>query len=662
VRALLALIATGFVPGWLLSGVTHPRADSLHTLERVVVAIVLSVAATALGGMLLARLDLLAPGPIAAWTALSALGAGAWAWSRHCEWRAIAARARSDGVSLPGLASLVLIVGYGVAFAVRQQIDPWSSPQPAWNYLGDVFAMLDSGGLPTHTLDYGETFAFEANKLTWYLALSHWIALAGLRDAPWSIVHWQVPLVAAAFAASVVVFARTLTTRPLPALVGAAAVLMLPRMISKFAGLRGESAAFIALFALLWAVARIARGDRAAVALASVSAALLATTHLVPAAVAALACTALATTRLGLHGREAVPGVLRSLVAAAIAAVVVACAWWVAPQSPLTEQSGIAQPGQFEAFRGYDPAQAYLHLVFRGELDATVEPLRDPESTFLYFHPTYLLRELVERSALPHPLWPLAQWGWLLPLGLAAWAFAWRRKERPGHEWIGALPVVFGGLFALGLLFSYRYHTYLPAQHPMRREFPYLAVFYSLALAPITEALYDVMLRRSSAQLARAATAAFVAAMLLPIAHAGFTRWRDIPGMARTNADGRAALAWLRDHSEPEARLLMDGSAVGLLGAHTGRACISEGRAPYFQPANLRIALDSLADSRRFFRLRAEPSADEFLRDRRIDYVVTGSSALGSRPFAAEPLRLDPRRHPIAARFGEVEIHRITRE
>ena len=574
----------------------------------------------------------------------------------RCDWRALAAEFHATLRSPFELAPIALAaLTFGVLF-VRQQLDPLSSPHSSWNYIADVFAMFEAHGLPASTLHYGVPMDFETNKLAWYGWLGQWFAVAGTIGDPRSAIVWVAPATAGAAALALGCLARMLTTSARISALATGLALCMPRLIGKLAGLRGEAAGIALLFALLWAVHRSLRErGQAFPLLAATAAACLAMVHLVPAAVAILYGATLVPVWFAFRGTQAGPGLARAAGAALLAVAAVTVVWLAVPSSPLSSQSAISQPAELEPYKGRDPSHAFLQLVTSGEIGRTTAPYLAPEPRSFLYSPGFIGEELVARTALPHPFWPERSIPALIVISLLAGALGMARRREPGSDLLVQLPLITLALYGLGLYFSWRYSTYLPARHPFRREFMYLGIFHALAAGVALDALRSWLYARFEGRRAAVWTAVGIAAVAVPVAIGGASELKEPRALGRSTASGERTIEWLCANARSDAPLLFDGSTVGLFAAHCRLSAVGEGRAAYFQPLNLRTALEALEGARRFFRIQDRA----FLREHGVEFIVTGSEALGTRAFAEQPLRLDPSRYPIVAIFGEVVVHRV---
>ena len=218
----------------------------------------------------------------------------------------------------------------------------------------------------------------------------------------------------------------------------------------------------------------------------------------------------------------------------------------------------------------------------------------------------------VERSAFVDARSPVL---YLVPIGIVVLTIAilvvFPRRLKPLGFVASGLWV---SLLCAGLLFSYRYDTYIPARVPARRLFGY----GSLALVLLGFVLVEgvcLLLRRARPWLAPVAAmvvVAIAAGLLLP----------DYPSSRRVS-DGRDALEAMntvRANVPCDARILASQRSGGTFQALAGRAAVTEGLAPFLRPEIATIVAKRLLGARAFF---LDPRRHkDYLRREAVDYVV----------------------------------------
>jgi hypothetical protein len=181
----------------------------------------------------------------------------------------------------------------------------------------------------------------------------------------------------------------------------------------------------------------------------------------------------------------------------------------------------------------------------------------------------------------------------LIPLAFVAWGLA-------------------GTLLAVGLFFSYRYGTQIPANFGPRRLFGYMALLPALVVPGVLEAAARPL---RGNRVALAALPIVAAALAIGAAAA------RVPERFLPAADaGQAVMARVASAVPCGTRMLPNARTAGSWEAVTGRRSIIEGMAPYLRPEVMAHVLPLLVDSREFFR---DPQANRaFLAEQEADYVV----------------------------------------
>ena len=182
----------------------------------------------------------------------------------------------------------------------------------------------------------------------------------------------------------------------------------------------------------------------------------------------------------------------------------------------------------------------------------------------------------------------------LLPLGIVAWGAA-------------------GTVLAVGLFFSYRYGTLIPANFGPRRLFGYMALLPVLLVPGFLEAVAAPLARRKSRVRAALPLAACAVAIAAAVAH--------VPDGSLPRAEsGLSVVERVAEVVPCDARMLPNARTAGSWQATIARRSIVEGMAPYLRPEVMADVLPLLVDAREFFR-RPEAHGDLLSREQ-VDYVV----------------------------------------
>ncbi|MDH5673266.1 MAG: hypothetical protein OEZ06_14020 [Myxococcales bacterium] len=667
----LALVAV-FVPGLVWTGALYPGAQELRSSERLLLGALLGLASALAAGILLSRLPW--PGApssagalraAALWPAFAVvtLAAAFGCARRGCQVRAILMRALDELRSLPALAVLLLAGATLFAHGAKLLGDPGAAPAVAWCYLGDILDIVTRTTVPLTNTDYGSAMRFEVNKIGWYLPVADWIAMADAAGRPFRVMQIWTLWVIGWLTLTLWVYLRSLTSSAWSAFFGTALFLWLPHGVFKLHGFRGEPLGMLLLFTTLWLALRSQeQPDRRPLGLLAIAVAMLCTVHLVPAAVAALWLLASFGVRL-LRTRDFVR-IARTAAALAAGCVLAGAIWSLSRHDPLSGQHGLMTPEAYVAFEGFDPADAFEQQFWGRPLNPRrVLPFRPGETGEFYMTPVQALRKLGRWAELPIGVLPSALHPALTPaVFLALCLVAWRHR-RAGELGL-VLPVFALLLFLWALYFLAGYHTKLPALHGVRREFMYLQQLLVVIAALALDRAITAIFARARRAVAVGSAAVLVAGALAVPVWKGVERLRSRQLLeTRVSESGLAAYDFIRRHTPPDARFLADGNSAGVFQVLAGRSSLTEGRAPYFQPGNLRIANQMFKDARTA--LHGPTRAPAFFARQRVDYLVLGSRHLGMLPLRPVPRArniIDAGIAKVIARFGPVAILKVRGE
>jgi len=664
--ALLLLMLLGLVATLLV----FPDVGDLAAAERGVLAALYGLAISVAIATVLVRLPapptsepaasgLLTRRALGVAVALTCIALGSAAGWRGAQPGAVLRQARRS-LSRPG-AWFVLAASalYTTSFGVLYSELPRRTTPVSWYYLRDILGVVDQAGLPTRMIDYGTAMPFDVNKLAWYLVVANTSLLSGVRN-PFAIESFWVLAVAALLPVVAWVFLRSLTSTRLAAALGTTLMLCLPWLLRKMAAFRGESFGIVLLFSVLWLAVEASRRRDARWSLsAGLALGLLLGSHLVPGLVA-LAFSAAWWTGHALLERRSLGQTLRSGATVAATGLAFALLLTVGSGHGMARnQSGLSTPGAFSAYRGHDPARAFERLAYGRAIDDSVLVYRPHGDAAFFSPPSEVGRALLAAVDIPSTF-DLAVTPAVLGIAFAAVStliFVFQRRSR---ELALALPLTLLILYAFALLLSLRFDTYLPAAHAVRREFPYVPLLLIVAIAAALDPLFAWIGGRLAPRSALAVGGALVVVLCAgPVRDAPDHLARHWARKRAVTPAGREALRWLTRHTGPDARILVDGSSDGLIRVLAGRTSLTEGRAPYFHAEALRTATDALAAAIGFF----EAPEASWLRRHDVDYVMTGSQELATRPFARDGRRIDldgleGLRERV--RYGDVAIYEVS--
>jgi hypothetical protein len=474
-----------------------------------------------------------------------------------------------------------------------------------WRYWADGLEVAAAGSVPAETGQWGTEIPTTVSKVV-FNAFEGGVSFI-LGPDPLQPMHGILGVTAVGLTAALLAVGRELGLRLLAPLVPVLA-LFLPAWLPfsrDFAvdldTYKAENVGrMVAFCAVVAGIAYVRGRDRPA--LASVAGALLAVaglTHLVPALMGGL--------MLALYGISAflMDRCLRRhlLVGVGVTAAVFA----------VTYLGILGLAGGNVGFQGATSPAPFTDLP----------PDIDPTSSFgaqrlvqttheerFYISPRDLLQRLASQAV---PIAGLAGLAGLVFAALAAATIGMVLGERA----LLPLAIVSWGvaatLLAVGLLFSYRYGTQIPANFGPRRLFGYVTILPALVVPGALEAAARLLTRRNSLALA---VLPLVAGALAIGAVAARIPERWLPRAEL----GLAVVDRVADVVPCGARMLPNARTAGSWEALTGRRSIIEGMAPYLRPEVMAHVLPLLVDAREFFR---QPRANlDLLAREQVEYVV----------------------------------------
>lgn len=504
----------------------------------------------------------------------------------------------------------VLVAGLALllAVAVTRPFYPVElnlSVAAPWRYWADGLEVAAAGKVPAETGQWGTEIPTTVSKVV-FNAFEGGVSLL-LGPDPSEPMQGILAVTAVGLTAALLAVGRELGLRFLAPLVPALA-LFLPGWLPFSRALafdlntyKAENVGRMVAFCAVVAGIVYVRG-RGGPALAVVAGALLAVaglTHLVPALIAGL-MLALYAVAAALIDR----GLLRRVLIGAGATAAVFGVSYLGVLGLAGGDLGFQRATSGSSFAGLprdiDPTNSFGRQKL---IEST------PDGRF-YIPP----RELVEGFASQAiPLEDSARLGALVLVALALATMGMVLIERA----LLPLAIVTWGvaitLLAVGIFFSYRFGTLIPANFGPRRLFGYMTLVPALVVPGFLEAVARPLTRRSSLALA-----------VLPLVAGSLAIWAAaarIPERSLPLAEnGLAVFDRVSEVVPCGARMLPNARTAGSWEAITGRRSIIEGMAPYLRPEVMAHVLPLLVDAREFFR---DPRANrDFLARERVEYVV----------------------------------------
>jgi hypothetical protein len=628
VASLLAVSAVVLVPG---SGATLAafRPGLLRVETAIALCFGLGYTVAALTATALAVTGTIGRTSFAISLTVVTIALWAAAFSRHsarAHLRALAADARCSRWTLvPGLAGLT-------AFAIdklRLQPVSFMSSEAAWRYWGDGLEILRAGGVPASTLQWGIHIPTTVSKVVLNSFEAGVVSVAPNGALlTMAAVVWLggVGLFAALLALGRAVGLRVLAVG-VPALVLAVPVSApINAEFTQDADVyRVETLGRMAAVCAVVIAIGVVRG-RAGLREAAVAGVLLgaaAGTHLIPVAVFGIFLIWYIAASLAVNParRHRLARIARAAGVTALLTVVI----WLAVLAASGGDLGFQRARGSGGYPGFpvtlDPTKSF-EVIKRTHPKGrrtgwAIPPARVGEvalaSVFEDLQVTTPRRDYVG----------------LVLLALASGLVMWRRRRSLGPvtfaSWATALT-----LTAVGLYFSHRYRTFVPATFGPRRLFEYGILFAVIAgVAALSTVVRSAVgwAARDRRRALRRAGAVCVGAIAVVLALASAPA-----GVTPDERAGLEVMATVARAVPCNARILVNVRTAGSFEVLAGRASVDEGMAPYLRPPVLRRVLPIVLGAHRFFRDPASNRA--FIENQHVDVVVAVAGArVGGRPM-----------------------------
>ncbi len=477
---------------------------------------------------------------------------------------------------------------------------------PRYVYYLNGLEIANSGGVPSSTLEYGQSWPPATDKIfldafTGVVALISrnvavgpgvllWISTAGSAVGLWATA-WELGL--------------RRTGGLLPLLLLSNQMILNTAVSTDFTDYRaedfGRAVAFCALALGIFAIRerRMRPAIIAGLVLGAVSG-----THLVLVVLVAIAlCFVGIAEFLRGHGaRNRLMPLQYGVILAAVAGFCGAVIRIFAGGS--FGLGGASSPSTYGSIHtSFDPT-AYLY-------NGTFVPRVSAGSGPWYLPPSQIIDDIMAGNNIYWPSWGL----WLLLAGAVAAAAVLFILVREDFRVVGIAGLgIAVGVIAVALAFDFHYHVYIDATFGLRR----LRESVSLGLVLIGLGLIEgllLLLGHYRARLAMVVSAVIVislAVWLLP----NNTSQRLTPML-----HGRTTLVnWMRTQTPCDARFLINQRTEGTVTALAGRLALLEGMGPFLRVDKLPYVVSLLLRARQFFR---NPVSNEaFLRQHDISYVI----------------------------------------
>ena len=634
VASLLAVSAVVLVPG---AGATLAafRPGLLRVETAIALCFGLGYTVAALTATALAVTGTIGRTSFAISLTVVTIALWAAAFSRHsarAHLRALAADARCNRWTLvPGLAGLT-------AFAIdklRLQPVSFMSSEAAWRYWGDGLEILRAGGVPASTLQWGIHIPTTVSKVVLNSFEAGVVSVAPNGALlTMAAVVWLggVGLFAALLALGRAVGLRVLAVGvPVLVLAVPASAPINAEFTQDADVYRVETLGRMAAVCAVVIAIGVVRG-RAGLREAAVAGVLLgaaAGTHLIPVAVFGIFLIWYIAASLAVNParRHRLARIARAAGVTALMTVVI----WLAVLAASGGDLGFQRARGSGGYPGFpvtlDPTKSF-EVIKRTHPKGrrtgwAIPPARVGEvalaSVFEDLQVTTPRRDYVG----------------LVLLALVSGLVIWRRRRSLGPvtfaSWATALT-----LTAVGLYFSHRYRTFVPATFGPRRLFEYGILFAVIAgVAALSTVVRSAVgwAARDRRRALRRAGAVCVGAIAVVLALATAPA-----GVTPDERAGLEVMATVARTVPCNARILVNVRTAGSFEVLAGRTSVDEGMAPYLRPPVLRRVLPIVLGAHRFFRDPASNRA--FIENQKVDVVVAVAGArVGGRPMLKQGRR-----------------------
>jgi len=561
---------------------------------------------------------------------------------------------------------VVVIVGTALPYIYGYSADPMSTPNiSTWRYTADTLEIVQAEAIPLTSLQWDVPMAFVNNKIAFYMFSASWLVLTDLQDMIVPALN-GLPILMRIFAMEA---AALFLIQLVPASFASIGLLWLfwtNHYISKMHGFNGEGFGIGFLFALLWmSHETLFYSNRRMVALCPLIFTMLILSHGVAGLVGITLMGALYIIRLfkwPIDWRLVGQG----FYIFGVTAVVCLALLLVTGRGTVTGSDSLAGDNTYVPYRGGDPTRALSRVLTEGKFIEDPPPIHYKSEQRFYMPISDIVQRLVGDSHVGM-LGPLvtddpakAIWvdGVIFILIMLYLLFG---KNIMHRNYTLAALAFFGLLFGMGLAFSYLYETWMPAIHPMRREFDFGATINLILLLMALSTLVASQHKRV-AIFARWITALtlfwYFAVQIVPFA------LNDLSSSA-ISQDGYAALEWVQNNTPEDARILSNVRTTGAFQVVAQRQNLTEGRTTYLAPDLLKYSLDTM-DKVRYYMIR--PDISPLRDDWSFDYVIFTHTPqeFGGHNFMYQiteelPVGLDESDHlEKVAEFGDIFIYQTS--
>jgi len=541
-------------------------------------------------------------------------------------------------------------------------ISPYVNLSPeAWSYMVDSIGIVNGSKFPQSVTQWSLTTAFPPDKVSFQIFTA--IFLIATQLNPYIAIQIITLMITLISTIVFWIFSRQILNPFLATLVTLVLFFDSQLGIGRFTNrygftfYRAESFALMLGFITLWLYHQaILKDRRVFLILLPFFLASIATSHAVTAIIIGLMMIAIYCAKLfvnlNINWKEIV---LLSIVAITTAILIISI-FWITNNPPLYFNQ-VADTNIHGSNGELDPTYELHARLDLGTFEQREKQLKT--SNRFYISPIDLWNNLVERS------FPACcKSGQLAIIFLVISAIASLMTRNKIRKLYGiAFFVQFLFILFMGFTFSFLFETYIPAMHPIRREFPMASLFIIILGALIFQWLLDLTneyrYQRYIFVISQVVLGLVVILYFLIPGMQPFIR--EFP-RGDINENGIRALHWLSMNSNAEDLILSNIRTNGSFKMYANRTSLTEGRGAYGNPSILQHALKVIDQTARFY--QNPLLAINVLNEYEVDFVIVASpNTIGGNTDLAssidfKQLEVAPYLKQVA-RFGEVIIYKV---
>jgi len=657
-----------FIPGYLFVTLLFSRRGEYTQLERVVLGVGASVFLTVLCSLTLAAchqltrlnvlLGLLLFTVLFTYLILTRRPRPTTSRPTQCTLR------KQDWIVLLHLLLMLAVV------TIPRLYITWASPliplQPdSWTYMSDSLRLIAAGEIPETVPQWGLFTRFPSDKISFQLFTATLMLVSRLDFLDAMKVLTLVPVAVAAVAFWLL--ARQMFHLDVATL--ATILVFFDSQIGRgrFAqrlGLtffRAEAFALMLSFIALFAFYRgMFNRNKKILLFVAFLLPIIATSHGVPALVIAILIGALYCGKWMVYFKVEWKEMLTLALIGVVSLTMTLVIFRITKVQPLYNES-VVNTTSFESYGAIDPTYELFTRLTDEESQRMVRP---KSASRFYTPPVELWRDLIQASFpqfIPNSIPSVVFFVGLVAVLMLPYI------DKRLKVLLLAFLLFFLAIYLWGLLFSFLYSTYLPATHPISREFPYasLAIIFlgALLFQLLLEVGIRLLRRRRILRIAyyKIVYVTVVLATFLCFVVPSIQYFVKVAEKSDISTEGIRALRWLRENTQPRDVILSNIRTAGSIEIIADRISLTEGRGVYGRPDLLRHVFNLMDQAALFYQ---NPFFTDVLKEYGVKYVVVAPPrSLGGRQNLASKMNLKgfeiaPFLRQVAS-FGQIYIFEV---